>query len=278
MRMNPAKSLSVRVWLAALSASLLLLVGGEFVASLRDARANFVKESHNLALSDEAKIAQRLRWMQATLDLVATDRVVETFVAAGGGLPPMARPRVEPVFDLLQQNSEVVSLSVLSFSNPGGAERVLVLGGSAAVADSPGSEESKVLKGLEVRAKATRQTYLAGKLFPLGGYKVFFLARPIVHRDRVVGLVACLFRADELTYALSPLALSVTESRSGLNLELPQSADRPGRFYGEQLEPAPGWTLKLNRADRFFWERDDVGKAIQGALLKIAILGLGLVL
>lgn len=277
MNLSPAKSLSVRVWLAALSAGLLVLVGWEFVASLREARANFVKESHNLALSDEAKIAQRLRWMKATLDLVATDRVVETFVAAGGGLPPMARPRVEPVFDLLQQNSEVVSLCVLSFTAPAGIERVLVLGGLNPQAGPSSTEESEVLNSLRVRAKTTRQTYLASTLFQQGGYKVFYLARPIVHRERVVGLVACLFRADELTYGLSPLALSVSETQAGLNVELPAPAGPPGRLYGEELEPAPGWSLKLNRADRFFWERDDVGKAIQGALLKIAVLGLGLV-
>lgn len=276
MMMSPAKNLSIRVWLAALSAALLMLVGWEFVASLEDARANYVKESHNLALSDEAKIAQRLRWMQATLDLVATDRVVETFVAAGDGLPPMARPRVEPVFDLLQQNSQVVSLTVLSFINPSGEERVLNLGGSTRQAESSRREEFGALKALQDRVKTTRQTYLAGSTFQLGGYRVFFLGRPIVHRDRVVGLVACLFRADELTYGLSPLALSVAESQSGLDLELPQPAGPPGSLYGEELQPAPGWILKVNRPDRFFWERDDVGKAIQGALLKVAILGLGL--
>lgn len=270
------KRLPNYIWAIVLGLALMLLVGWDLWSSLNEAKSNFQKESHNLALSDEAKIAQRLSWMQSTLDLTTSDRVVQTFVAAGGPLPPLAEPRVRPAFELLSESSQVLSLYVISFFAPQNNDLLMALHSPLRKEKLLRPEEREQLSQLENRAREGDGTYFAGPAFTLQGELVFFYSKPLSHRERVVGMVACLYRVSELTNGLSPLAQRVEETASKLSVNLLNSDSATHRLYQEELHPSPGWRILLNRPDAFFWARDDVNNAFQTALLQMMLVGLGM--
>ena len=273
------KRLPLNILAGFLSVALVLLVYWNYLGALREAKLNYTTESHNLALSDEARLTQRLGWMQSMLQLVASDRVLDTFVGAGGPLPPMAKPRVQPAFDLLSQSSDLSSLYVVSFYAPDSEDGILLElnADQTGLTAEPSEEEMAVLKALGESLKAQPDVaYVASEAFRSRDQDVFFYAKPILHRERIVGLVACLYLTEELTKGLSPLVNSVKESRSGLDLALTEAEDPAGSFYAETLHPVPHWSVGLSRPDRQFWERADVSKARQMALLNVVIIGLGL--
>jgi signal transduction histidine kinase/DNA-binding NarL/FixJ family response regulator len=270
------KRLPLNILVGLLSITLLMLVYWDYVGSLREARLNYANESHNLALSDEARVAERVRWMQSTLNLMASDQVLQTFVAAGGPLPPLAKPRVQPAFDLLAQSSELLSLYVVSFYASDGGLLLELHRPKRGRNFEASREEFLALEGLQESLQSGNKDFVVSRAFQSYSTDVFYYAKPIVHRDRIVGLVALLFSTDELSKGLSPIVESVAEEHSGLKLVLPKSTEPAGQLYVESLHPAPHWSLNFNRPDRFFWERADVSKATQAALLNVVIIGLGL--
>ncbi len=258
-----------------LSVCLFLLVVWELNSSLNEARVNYRNESHNLALGDEAKLVQKLSWMQAALTLISRDRVVETFVAAGGPLPPMAGPRVQPAFELLAENSESVSICVFSFFSEGDG---LMLRLNAADSKRPENglspEEQSAVDRLRQRYLDGAEGFLAAAL---GQEEAFLYAWPIVHRDRVVGMATLTIRCDELRRGMSPLVQEIDQPEAGLRIDFRDKPTGSTDNYSETLRVAGDWQIRFARPDTDFWRRPDVAKARQAALLHTAIIFMGLV-
>jgi signal transduction histidine kinase/DNA-binding NarL/FixJ family response regulator len=270
------KKIPFHISVGLLSACLLILVFWEFRSSVDEARVNYRNESHNLALGDEAKLVQKLSWMQAALTLVSRDQVVETFVAAGGPLPPMARPRVQPAFELLAENSESVSIYVLSFFSP---DEGLLLRVDASNPEKPpenlSPEEKKAMDYLAERYKQGANGFLTSPA--LAGRQTFFYAWPITHRGRTVGLTALAIRFDEFRSGMSPLVQEISEPASGLIIGFKDTPIGPTENYSETLRAAGDWRIRFSRPDTDFWRRPDVAKARQAALLHTAIIFMGLI-
>jgi signal transduction histidine kinase/FixJ family two-component response regulator len=270
------KTIPFHISVGLLSACLLVLVFWEFRSSLDEARVNYRNESHNLALGDEAKLVQKLSWMQAALTLVSRDQVVETFVAAGGPLPPMARPRVQPAFELLAENSESVSILVISFFAP---DVGLLMRVDAADPENPteglSPAEKFAVDYLTQRFQQGADRFLTSP--PLDDQQTFLYAWPITHRGRTVGLTALSIRFDELRSGMSPLVQEISEPASGLTIDFKDTPIGPTENYSETLRVAGDWRVRFSRPDADFWRRPDVAKARQAALLHTAIVILGLI-
>lgn len=256
-----------------LTLGLAALVLWGYSSSLREAKLNYRNESHNLALSDKATLAQKVAWMQGALKLVSEDEVIKTFVAAGGPLPPLARPRVEPAFRLLAQSSQVLSLHVVTFFSEPTNQTLLRLDSQREQPASPlGESERASLESLAKRYQDGLRGYQTSEAIVVGGQPSFAYASAIWHRERVVGMTVCFFLADELTQDLSNLVDDVTETGSGLRV--PSSTHEEQSLYAETLVALPGWELRVSREDTEFWTRTDVAKASQAAILQVIILAL----
>lgn len=270
------KKIPFHISVGLLSLCLLVLVFWEFRASLAEARANYRNESHNLALGDEAKLVQKLSWMQAALTLVSRDQVVETFVAAGGPLPPMARSRVQPAFELLAENSESVSLFVFSFYAQGNP---LLLRVDASHPDEFPQQltaaEKKAVDYLMERYKQNAEGFVTSP--GLEGSEAFLYAWPITHRGRTVGMTALSIRFDELRRGMSPLVQEIQEPAAGLTIDFKDAPSGPTENYSETLRVGGDWRISFRRPDSDFWRRPDVAKARQAALLHTTIVLMGLI-
>jgi len=270
------KKIPFHISVGLLSICLLLLVFWELQSSLNEARVNYRNESHNLALGDEAKLVQKLSWMQAALTLISRDRVVETFVAAGGPLPPMAGPRVQPAFELLAENSESISICVFSFFSENGG---LMLRVNAADSKRPenglGPEEQSATDQLRQRYLDGAEGFLVSAA--LTNEEAFLYGWPIVHRNRVVGMTTLTIRCDELRRGMSPLVQEIDQPEAGLRIDFRDKPTGSTDNYSETLRVAGDWQIRFARPDTDFWRRPDVTKARQAALLHTAIIFMGLV-
>lgn len=267
------KRLPLHIAIGLLSLCLLGLVAWDYLSSMSEARANYLKESHALALSDVARLAERLSWMQSTLSLVANDEVLPTFVAAGEPLPPLAKPRVEPAFRLLGQSSELQSLYLIGFYTE--SAEGLLLNLQKTDKNLPTSQEWKSLAALGERVKQSPVGFVASPVFQADGQSLFCYATAVIHRQRVVGMAVCVFETSELSRGLSPLVTHISEPQSGLTLQPGGSVPDGTPLYQETIPVLTSWRLGAARPDESFWKRSDVAEASQSAALLLVIVGLG---
>ena len=256
-----------------LSLCLLGLVSWDYRSSMSEARANYLKESHALALSDVARLAERLSWTQSTLSLVANDEVLPTFVAAGEPLPPLVKPRVEPLFRLLGQSSELQSLYLIGFYAD--STNGLLLNFQKSDKKLPSEEEWKSLAALEERVKQSPVGFVASPVIQAEGQSLFCYATAVIHRERVVGMAVCVFETTELSRGLSALGDRISELDSGLVLPLGRGLSDETPIYQETIPIMTSWRLGVARPDESFWRRGDVAEASQSAALLLVIVGLG---
>lgn len=268
------RKLTRRIAATLLALSLGALIALEFLRSLEEARDNFRNESHNLALADEARLHQKLSWIDSTLVLVAGDQVVETFVAAGGPLPPLAGPRIEPAFRLLAQSSETLSLDVVSFAQGESDLNLLHLESQRVAPPATQSTAHDALATLARRFRDGEQGFLVSRQASRGAIELFFCARPVIRHGVTVGMVACAVRIDELRSGMSPLVEQIEETVGGLLVVLP-SHNRSGTIYFEELPVCQSWMLRLSRPDEQFWSRPDVAEAHRTAIFHCLLVLLG---
>lgn len=243
---------------------------------MNEARVNYRNESHNLVLADEAKLLQKLSWIQAALTSVSEDKLIETFVAAAGPLPPMAKPRVQPAFELLAENSRTVSLFVISFF---AEDDGLLLRLDSAPANPPLSNlspaEAASLGSLKARYSQGAEGFL---LQPMGDDSESFLyAHPIEHGGRLVGLTALTVKYDELRDGMSPLIQEIQEPDSGLVISVHESKTSTPTIYSETIDVGDKWLAVAQRSDGDFHQRADVAKTRQGAVFHTILIVMGLV-
>ncbi|MGE0488859.1 MAG: ATP-binding protein [Vulcanimicrobiota bacterium] len=269
------KGHSVNTLAFLLGAVLVLVVVADYRASLLQARQNFWNESHNLARGDSQRMRQSLGWITATLDLVKSDQILSTFVAADVALPRSSRARVEPAFRLLAQRADVVSLQLLSNSGP----KPRVLMSFETGTDQPaevGQAETR-LAGLAELFKANQAPYLVSPTLPMASRRqAFYYAAPLYHRELPLGMVTCLVLSQELRRGTSPQFDRVREVRSGLLIESVPPAREAGSYYHEVLDLGQGWKLEESRPDSDYWARHDVRSAHRSLALGLTAVVLAM--